>query len=73
MITFIDEPDVPEKRRVIRYIDDDEEAARQQDDLPRLQRRGSTASSMTSVYSADRVRRRSIDPALAIPIEYRTL
>lgn len=71
MVTFIDEPDVPEKRRVIRYLDDDEEAG--QSDLPRPQRRASVASSMTSVYSTDRARRRSIDPALAIPIEYRTL
>jgi len=68
MVTLIDEPDVPEKRRVIRYIDD-EEAAQPQNQPSRLRRRASVASSVASVQ----VNRRSIDPTLVIPIEYRTL
>jgi len=68
MVTLINEVEVPEKRRIIRYLDD-EEAVQPQNELSRLSRRASVASSMSS----DRVRRRSIDPALALPIEYRTL
>jgi hypothetical protein len=70
MVAFEDEPNVPEKRR-IRYADD-EEIQEARGIGPTLSRQLSSISQM-STRSADRVRRRSIDPSLVIPIEYRTL
>ena len=60
---------MPEERRV-RYVSDEEAAhpKRELGELPALSRQGS-ASSLRS----GGVRRRSVDPALALPIEYRTL
>lgn len=55
---------IAEKRR-IRYADDDIYPVRS-----RLQHHGSTQS-LKSTYSASR--RRSIDPSVALPIQYRTL
>ena len=59
----------PEPR--IRYAVDQEAAT---DDLPRLSRSVSVGSQMSiqSVHSVTR-RRGSIDPATALPIQYRTL
>lgn len=65
-ITFND--DMPDRRRVIRYIDDDDEADRRVS----RSRRGSI-SSATSGVSNPLGRSRSIDPATVLPIEYRTL
>ncbi|KAB8356427.1 hypothetical protein FH972_024010 [Carpinus fangiana] len=66
-----DESDLPERRRVIRYIDD-EEAANLASRPGRLRRRDSDASSISSHRRA-LSRRRPIDPAHVLPIEYRTL
>ena len=84
MVAFEDEPNVPEKRR-IRYIDDEEDLrdvvnngpplarSNSASQGPRLSRTFSSASqlSIRSVRSLNA--RRSIDPALALPIQYRTL
>ena len=56
--------------RRIRYADD-EEAGEAPGDGPKLSRQLSTASHMST--SSVRSRRRSIDPATALPIHYRTL
>ena len=72
MVAFEDEQDVPEKRR-IRYADD-EEIQEARGTGPALSRQLSSASHMSTRSNASGLaRRRSIDPALAIPIEYRTL
>ena len=59
--------------RRIRYADDEVEAGTR----PRLHRRMSASSDNMSISSMhtsrSRTRRASIDPANAIPIEYRTL
>ena len=71
MVAFEDEADVPEKRR-IRYADD-EEAQEARGVGPMLSRQLSSASQLSTRSNRSITRRRSIDPALAIPIEYRTL
>ena len=72
MVAFEDEPNVPEKRR-IRYAND-EEIQEARGVGPMLSRQLSSISQMSTRSNvSDRVRRRSIDPALVIPIEYRTL
>ncbi|MCJ1395670.1 hypothetical protein MMC18_008556 [Xylographa bjoerkii] len=71
MVAFEDEADVPEKRR-IRYADD-EEVQDARGVGPMLSRQLSSMSQMSTRSNRSITRRRSIDPALAIPIEYRTL
>lgn len=72
MVAFEDEQDVPEKRR-IRYADD-EEMQEARGIGPMLSHQLSTVSQTSIRSTASGItRRRSIDPALAIPIEYRTL
>ena len=71
MVAFEDEADVPEKRR-IRYADD-EEAQEARGVGPILSRQLSSISQMSIRSNRSITRRRSIDPTLAIPIEYRTL
>jgi hypothetical protein len=69
MVAYEDEENAPEKRR-IRYAP--AEAGAVMDaigEAPPLNRRDSTMS----IRSGGIQRRRSIDPALALPIEYRTL
>ena len=71
MSSLRDEPDVPEKRRVIRYVNDEES----QDvrgiglSLTRSLTRQTSQMSIRSARSASRAR----DPALALPVQYRTL
>ena len=68
MVAFEDEADVPEKRRV-RYAGDEEARG----DGPMLSRQLSSVSQMSTRSARSTNQRRSIDPALAMPIEYRTL
>lgn len=73
---FEAEPEVPEKRRVIHYhAGADEEAAMPSSSVegPKLARSNTNASNASSTRSGGIERCRSIDPALAVPIEYRTL
>lgn len=81
MSTYDNEPDLPEKRRVIRYLDLDDDIENGKGPSPnanQLKRRASAAS-MASEHSelsarVDRIRRQqSFDVNLTVPIEYRTL
>ena len=71
MVAFENEADVPEKRR-IRYADD-EEIQEARGIGPTLSRQLSSMSQMSIRSNRSLTHGRSIDPALAIPIEYRTL
>ncbi|MCJ1306958.1 hypothetical protein MMC25_000602 [Agyrium rufum] len=84
MVAFENEPDVPEKRRAIHYIDD-EDVARDTASIgpranrkhstsmgPRMSHQLSTASTM-SIHSVHSRRRRSVNPAHVLPVHYRTL
>lgn len=75
-----DVSEIPERRRVIRYLDNEE-----QDDIearPGPSRRRSRSRSLSragsrrrnsSASTVDRLRSRTVDPSTVLPIEYRTV
>ena len=74
------DPDVPERRRVIRYVDrhdhEDVEAgvdrSRHHSRSRSMSRAGSRRRN-SSVSTVDRLRSRTVEPGTLLPIEYRTV